>query len=432
MKGLILVYLLTAIGMIGAFRAPKIGLYVYILFAVLRPHYMFGWAGGMAGLSQAVGIAMLVGWVMAGLGKWRLGNGRQIVAAFLLFLLWSLVSSFQAIEPSIAWDTMNEMSKILLPFVVGVTVLESERDIRRMLWIIVIVQAYISFEMNLAYLQGYNRAHEEGYGGMDNNCFGLTLVTAFGATIGLLFGSKGLVARAVACAAGLMILHTIQLTFSRGALLGLLVAGTVAVIIMPKRPRYVLAAAAVLLITIRLTGPELAARYETTFAETENRDESAAGRLELWADCLTVIASEPFLGVGPRNWPVIAEQFGWARGKEAHSVWVQTAAEIGVPGVLALLAFYLMTMFKLWRVVKRRTTGVMTFRQASAFGILLALSAYVVSAQFVSLTGLELPFYLVMVAVALLRLPEDGPVVAPTVDARLVAPRTQIALPARA
>ena len=47
---------------------------------------------------------------------------------------------------------------------------------------------------------------------------------------------------------------------------------------------------------------------------------------------------KPIFGVGPGNCPVVAESLGWPRGKSAHSVWMQQAAETGVPGVLPCCA----------------------------------------------------------------------------------------------
>src|SRR5947208_694869 len=61
MKGLVIIYALTALGVVGSLRTPIIGLFVYILFAVLRPQFLWGYFGDMTNLSLFVGVAMLVG-----------------------------------------------------------------------------------------------------------------------------------------------------------------------------------------------------------------------------------------------------------------------------------------------------------------------------------------------------------------------------------
>ena len=89
MKGLLFVYTLTAIGVFGSLRKPIIGLYVYVLFAVLRPQYLWAFAGDMSNLSLMVGVAMLVGWALTGFGEKRVGRGGLIVALMLAFLCWT-------------------------------------------------------------------------------------------------------------------------------------------------------------------------------------------------------------------------------------------------------------------------------------------------------------------------------------------------------
>ena len=43
-------------------RSPLIGLFVYVGFAVLRPQFIWGWAGDFGGISLYVGVATLIGW----------------------------------------------------------------------------------------------------------------------------------------------------------------------------------------------------------------------------------------------------------------------------------------------------------------------------------------------------------------------------------
>ena len=63
----------------------------------------------------------------------------------------------------------------MLPFLVGVTLMDGEKDWRPMLWTIVLSQGYVGLEQNINYLvKGYNTA-AEGFGGMDNNCFAVSL-----------------------------------------------------------------------------------------------------------------------------------------------------------------------------------------------------------------------------------------------------------------
>ncbi len=111
MKGLILAYLVTYAGAVAALRYPLIGLQVYVGLAILRPQFIFGFAGDLSGLSLVVGTAVLIGWALNGFGNWRMGRAFPVVIAFSLFLLWYLLSSALALEPDPAfasiWSSRN-------------------------------------------------------------------------------------------------------------------------------------------------------------------------------------------------------------------------------------------------------------------------------------------------------------------------------------
>ena len=195
MKGLIFVYTLTALGVFGSLRKPIIGLYVYVLFAVLRPQYLWAFAGDMSNLSLMVGVAMLVGWALNGFGEKRVGRGGVIVALMLSFLCWTSVSAALAGNSDIAFKWVIELLKIVAPFLVGVTLLDAGKHVRGIVWVVVLAQAYISFEMNLSYYNGYNQVADVGFGGMDNNSFGISLVTTIGPALALALTEKKWIAR---------------------------------------------------------------------------------------------------------------------------------------------------------------------------------------------------------------------------------------------
>jgi len=401
-KGLILVYAIALFGSIGALRSPAIGLFVYVGLAVLRPQFIWGFAGDFGGISFYVGIATLVGWLLSGFGSKKVGPGRSIVTAMIFFACWTALSATQAVDKEVAYATLTPLMKFVMPFLIGVTILDTEQRSRTMLWIIVAAMGYVSFENNLAYLRGFNIA-AEGFGGMDNNCFGVALVATIGPAIALGLGAKNWYERLGAAVCAALILHTTLLTFSRGAMVGLLVVGATAFLMMPKRPKYLAVLALVGLLAIRLTGPQLLARYATTVAEGEERDGSAESRLDLWADCIKLTIENPIFGIGPGNFPVVAASLGWTAGKQAHSVWMQQAAETGVPGVLSLFLLFALSVVKLWPLARQRLTDENRSQIAVASGLIMSIVGFCVAGQFVSLGGLEIPYYSAMIGVVMLK-----------------------------
>ena len=403
MKGLILTYIVTFAGSLAAIPYPLIGLQVYVGLAILRPQFIFGFAGDLSNLSFVVGVAVLIGWALKGFGSWRFGRAWPVVVSFLLFVLWFLVSASQALDPAVAFDSAKELSKLVLPFVVGVTLMEGEKDWRPLLWTIVLAQGYVGFEQNLNYLvKGYNTAGD-GFGGMDNNCFGVSLVTVLGPAVTLMVSSKTWSARALAAIATALMLHTTLLTYSRGAMLGLIAVALTAFVMMPKRPKYIGALVLTSLISLRFIGPQLAERYSSTFVSAGERDSSSESRLDLWKSCLQVIGEYPVFGVGPANWRIIAARYGWPEGKSAHSVWMETGAEEDIPGALFLILFFGTAMVRLWPIARARPTETNQNEIILASGVILAIVGFVVSGQFVSVPGLEVPYYVTMLGAAMLK-----------------------------
>ncbi len=399
MKGLVLTYLLAYGGAVVALFQPVIGLFVYALFSVVRPQQMFGWAGDLTGMSTWPAMAMLAGWVFKGFGNWQFGRARAIVWLLLLSLGWMVVSSMFASNQTVAWAAVTERLKVVLAFMVGITLIDSEDWVKRLAWMLVLGQGYIAAEMNWSYVvDGFNRVQTAGYFG-DNNSFAIAMVCTVGPALFLGFSAKHWWLKGLAFASAALCMHTVLLTFSRGGLLGLIVTAVMVVLLMPKRPAYLLGVVVITLLAVRFTGPEVWARFMTTF--DENRDYSSQSRLDLWADCVVVMQKYPFVGVGPRHFGLIADEFGWPEGKEAHSLWLQTGAEQGIPGLMLMAGFYVVAGWYSLRLARESRD---TTRSVYGLAVFSGLVGFAAPAQFVTLEGLELPIYLVLISAALLKL----------------------------
>ena len=183
MKGLILTYAIAFGGAAGSLVNPAIGVWVYALFSTLRPQAIFGFAGSMDHLSQLVAIPMLVGWAFHGFGSWNLGRARVIVVLLFCYFFWTCASAIFADDTALVWVHVNERAKILAAFLVGVTMLRTERQVKTLAWILVLAHGYVGFEMNLQYLNGNNQIALWGFGTMDNNTFAIALVSTVGPAI---------------------------------------------------------------------------------------------------------------------------------------------------------------------------------------------------------------------------------------------------------
>ena len=88
-----------------------------------------------------------------------------------------------------------------------------------------------------------------------------------------------------------------------------------------------------------------------------NADEiSNKGRLEIWAATLKSISQKPVFGVGLGNYVNVLDEKASAakKGASAHNLYLDFAAEIGIPGALFLLAMFGDILYTSWLVFRSR------------------------------------------------------------------------------
>jgi hypothetical protein len=278
MKGLVLTYLLAYGGAILALFNPFVGVCVYWFFDIVRPQYMFAWAGADGSYSQVIALATIVGWAAKGFGDWSFKRSRIIIAFFVASTLWTVLSAAGASNQEVATAYLEPLFKRAIMFTIAVTTVTTAARLRTAAWVIVGGAGYVSLELNLAYLGGFNHARQLGYGGMDNNSLAISLVTCLGVALIMALYSPRLWQKAAALGSAAAIAHTVLLTFSRGGMLGMIVAGAAAFVILPKRPKYLAALGGTVILSLTFAGPEVRERFASSFSEGSERDWSAQSR----------------------------------------------------------------------------------------------------------------------------------------------------------
>jgi O-antigen ligase len=169
------------------------------------------------------------------------------------------------------------------------------------------------------------------------------------AMVGFVWAGRDRVRRILAGSAGTALLVLLLLSGSRGGWMGA-VAGcgvVVAALVAKRAPRARLGSALVGLAVVLV--PLL---FEAVVRLPEGRGVGASVRREIWKSSGRMIAARPFRGVGAGNFAVeyppyrseeefrASHQFApgkFVEAEDAHSIWVQTAVETGIPGVILLL-----------------------------------------------------------------------------------------------
>ena len=405
MKGLLFTYLVTASGALMALFNPFYGLLAYVALAVVKPDAMWPWSVTSGRYSLIVALAMLVGWSYSRRSQIQFGRSGALVGILWAYLGWSAFLALFASDQEQAWLYVETMAKIVIPFFVGLTTIDSTVRIKQLAWTMAICEGYVALEFNRAYFGGYNQLAEAGFGTLDNNSAAIALVTSLGVTTYLGVSAKHLWVKCLAFGMTALIGHAVLFSYSRGGMLAMLVAAAVGFLLLPKRPLHYVGFAVVAVMALSMTSPEIKARFMSSFSGKQGeREASAQSRVDLWANCWSEMQLHPIMGCGPNHFPLVAPKYGWSKGKEAHSLWVQTGAEMGFPGLAILLSFFLVTCVRMWKLTWRRIELIDPWHRVVARMVITSLAAFVVAAQFVSLESLEMPYFIALLGAGVLKL----------------------------
>ncbi len=140
------------------------------------------------------------------------------------------------------------------------------------------------------------------------------------------------------------------LTYSRGAWLSLALIAPMAIAVMrpPSTGAAVrrvavmiaLVGLAVVLLTGRAAGPRASQGvFERAASVADTGSDSIRGRLSFWRSALAIFRDYPFVGTGPWTYGVVHTSYQddvRFYASDAHNLYLQTAAEMGLVGLVAL------------------------------------------------------------------------------------------------
>ena len=246
----------------------------------------------------------------------------------------------------------------------------------------------------------------------DRNELALMLVVLLPAVVHFMRAGEPAVRRAFALGCFLLFVFTIVRGGSRGGLVGLsAVLGYVLLTFrtVPRSTRVAVAAGAVLLLAGG--GAMYWARMRTILQPTADYNVSASyGRAAIWQRGLRYVRERPLAGVGASGFAVAEHELSpLARRRimagrpvhllNAHNIFVQVAAELGLPGLVVFVALLVQMARTLRRVRRGRDRYART--PAVAQVLLAALLGYVVCGFFLSAAYFPFLFLLIGLVAAL-------------------------------
>lgn len=388
-----------------SFVDPFWGVLMYYGLGVLRPQFLWKWAlpEGVRWSLYAAIIAIVTALIhLKELKKQKIVHPLFIplILAFAICLVGSYIG---AMNKDIAAHAGWEYCKILIMVLVSCFVLKKLWHIRYLVWMIFICLGYIAIDQNLIYIKyGYVSMYHQGFGGLDNNGAGLLLAmfVPFGY---FFFFAETRLRRWAYLAVTLPTIHAIMFTYSRGAMLSAVVIGIGMILSSIRRHTLTTILISIFLVCVvsALAGNAVRTRFMTI--SEKFRDASAHSRYESWKAGYRIARAYPVFGVGLRNSNLLSQDYGAdQKGRTIHNVYLQIAADAGIPAALIFILLIGSSFFWLaqgvWRTRSQMDDDEKRWHHYICLACFWSLAGFAFGSIFLSTEVFELCYLLMVIA----------------------------------
>lgn len=426
MKHFLLMLGVTVLTSVVATAVPFWGVMLYYSFSTLRPQSLWAWS--LSGMPQVrwslIAIIISIGGTLINLPTilqaFRANKVMVLLCAYATLMLLSMLTAF---NPDTSWMWAKEYGKVFAMFVIASLVIQRFWQVRAMSLMIVCCLGYIAYHFNHMYFFQGGRLDifHVGFGGLDNNGAAalLALGIPFAYFLAMSPAGRWVTARRVAGAIiGLLLMHAIMMSYSRGAMLAAVFG--LLWLMFNHRPRIQAVALSLLLVVAigAMAGDEIRDRAMST-TDYKN-DESAQSRFDSWSAAWDIVWDHPILGKGIRNSNEYSQNYGAdMAGRTIHNQYLQIAADSGVPAASLYIAMIGFGIYGLGRARKRCLAAQTAFdndpnpkgphdaeelvKEAKDAGLLClaiqtGLLTFSFSSMFLSVELVELPWLLIALA----------------------------------
>ncbi|MBY0232260.1 MAG: O-antigen ligase family protein [Gemmataceae bacterium] len=358
---------------------------IYMWLCIHRPFEVWMWLGALQ-VERLFMAVLLVAWAVYP-GKGGTTNRSHGALAFFTLALYGAWLSSPYSDYKGSQDTMDLYWKVVVFYVLVVTSVRTEANLRLLLLLFLAANAVYMLHSYYEYLcgrlqwrMGVSRMMGVDITYGDPNAFGATLLY----TLPLLvpFWNERKLPRWLIVGYALLASFCILRTNSRAGFVGLAVWGMLFFVFNSRSKGKAVALCAALglaagVAALAVLPPETTDRIRTLFdpsAGPANAQQSASGRWAGFEEGLKVWAQSPLFGGGPATFAVTT-----GRGGQAHNLYGQTLSEVGLVGAIGL-GLLVMCFFRNWGEARRLTGAVgggppgdFAYQAARALGFMCVL-----------------------------------------------------------
>lgn len=386
----VLIFLLVCI--IAALKKPWWGVLSLAIFSYLNPH-AYAW-GFVRSLPVYYVLFLVVAFrTFITKDKQKIPWEWRIIFFIILWIYFFLTTT-QAYVQAVAWERFWFVSKIYIPFIFTLLLINTREKLYYLI-------TTIGISIGIVALKGGIFALATGFGHRvygppatlagGNNEFAVAMLIS----IPLLLiwqkeSSKPLIRKGVLFAVPIIYAAAIS-SWSRGALLAMTVL-TLMLIWNSKRKYLAIPLVIIGVFFVKDYMPqEWFGRMQTI--ETYEEDASALGRIEVWKDGWNHTIEHPFTGAGFEGWMVVSR-------RDWHSSYVQIFSEHGFIAFGIWLSMILGSLINL-TLLPKKTKNIegMEWVTNYCYMIRTALICYMIGTAFLGLGYWDLLYHLIFISV---------------------------------
>lgn len=307
-----------------------------------------------------------------------------------------------------------KFTKVLVFTLMLTHVVTTQRNLNLLIWVLVLGSMILGMQAWGKPYRAFQSGRLEGVGGPDfaeSNFFAAFMVTALW-IIGVQFLRSNWQGKILCFLSGGFTANAVVLTKSRGAMVGLIAGGLMALLFAPKRVRTLVVVGLLLGGSgfLYLANEQFFHRISTITRPTEERDSSAQSRIVLAKAGLKMWLDHP-MGVGPGNfYQNIGRYVPAYGGKDAHNTYIRCLTETGLVGFVVFVSIISNAFWMTFRI-GNRARGLPEAEERDVrlltFGIRCALAAMLACCLTISLTYVEFIWWFLMLPLCLERVVDN-------------------------
>jgi probable O-glycosylation ligase (exosortase A-associated) len=342
-------------------RDLSVGIVIFLLLEYLQPGYRIPFVSAIRPALLVSG-ALIAAWVV-NLMRHRVPlvlNWQ--VKSYVILLSLGLLSALNAISVGMVGITLITLFKTLIVFTIMFSAIRSFEQLRRLAWLYIGLHFLLAIGGFFLFVTGGERRFGDLGGSFlgDENDSAMAILIMIPYMYFMLQTRPRVRARLMLITGIILSSLTVLFSFSRGAFIGFMTM----VLYMWAKGSSKLKSGLAILGVVGLFFAIMPHEYWQRIESVKGyaTEGSAQGRLDAWKGGIQMMIDSPLFGCGIGNFSrAYGEQYNTisARWTAAHSLYIEFIGQLGVPGLLFILGYIVLTLrtFHFTRKITRQLPG---------------------------------------------------------------------------